>query len=165
MQSCPPSINVNCKYVKPGWCASPSLFSTDGNGVAKTSGPYRRDRGRVCHYDNGVNGSCVPKDACLKEQAVLTGYNDTWKCPQHIDENRRNRICCPNPGKEYLLPGKENALIIQKKLCWTPFSSQPNILVLLPNLGTFGAIHVFLVFFLGWDRHTLIYLLLKNDWM
>ena len=80
------------------------------NGVANTSGDYLREPGRLCHYDNGVNGTCLPKDACLKEQQELSGYNETWKCPYHKSEARRDRYCCPFPGEENLLPGEENAL-------------------------------------------------------
>ena len=103
----------------------PVSLSPDGNGVAKITGDYRRDPGRICHYDNGVKGECLPKNLCYKEQQELSGYNivleevaenvynakpGTWKCPQHIDGDRRNRICCPNPGEENLLLGEEKAL-------------------------------------------------------
>ena len=82
----------------------PVSRSPAGNGVASTIGDNLPVR--ICHYDNGVTGTCMPEDACLKEQEELTGYNDTWKCPQHFDERRRDRICCPNPGEENLLLGR-----------------------------------------------------------
>ena len=89
--------------------------------MASTSGDYLREPGRICHYDNGVNGTCLPKDACLKEQEDLTGHNGTWKCPYHKSADRKNRYCCPNPGEENLLPGEENALSNSKKLCCFAF--------------------------------------------
>ena len=87
----------------------PISRSPGRNGVANTSGDYWREPGRICHYDNGVNGECLPGYQCYKEQQELTGYNDTWKCPYHKSEARMNRICCPFPGEENLLPGEENA--------------------------------------------------------
>ena len=99
----------------------PVFPSPDGKGVANTSGDYWRKPGRICHYDNGVNGTCLPKHLCLKEQQEVSGYNDTWKCPEHIRKDRQDRFCCPNPGEENLLSGEENALSNSKKLCWVVF--------------------------------------------
>ena len=119
MQICPPSVNVNCNTSNLVGVTHSVSLSPDGKGVAKTSGKYRRDPGRVCHYDNGVNGTCIPKHGCHKGQKdlILGDYNDTWKCPEHVDEDRQDRICCPFPGEENMLPGRENALRNSKKLC------------------------------------------------
>ena len=95
----------------------PFSRSPGRNGVASTSGDYWRKPGRICHYDNGVNGTCLPKEACLKEQEDLTGHNGTWRCPYHKSAYRMNRYCCPFPGEENLLPGEESTLSNSKKLC------------------------------------------------
>ena len=121
---CRPDLSVSMLTVYASNLAGvthPVSLSPDGKGVAKTSGEYWRYPGRICHYDNGVNGTCVPKDGCHKEQAVLTGYNDTLKCSQHINSGRWNRYCCPDPGEENPLPTEKNAISNLKKLCWAAF--------------------------------------------
>ena len=83
--------------------------SPDGKGVAKITGDYRRYPGRTCRYDNGVEGECLLDLKCSKEEQEASGYNTTWKCPEHTDMDRRGRICCPFLGREisYAGEGKE----------------------------------------------------------
>ena len=98
----------------------PVYHSPGGNREAKISGDDMRWPGRICHYNNGVNGTCRPKHRCLKEQRKLSGYNDVWNCPETTIQ-RRNQICCPDPGEESLLPGEGDVLSNLRKLCGTDF--------------------------------------------
>ena len=102
----------------------PVYHSPGGNREAKISGDDMRWPGRICHYDNGVNGTCLPRKLCLQKQQDLSGYPDVWKCPEHTRQKEwRNRICCPDPGEENLLPGERDVLSNLKNLCGTDFFS------------------------------------------
>ena len=81
----------------------PVSRSPDVGIFAKTY--YRTKPGTICHYDNGVKGTCMPKHACWKEQEERTGYKITWKCPKE-KWMPSYLFCCPNPGEENLLIGR-----------------------------------------------------------
>ena len=91
--------------------------SPDGKGVAKITGDYTRYPGRTCRYDNGVEGECLLDLKCSKEEQEASGYNTTWKCPEHTDLDRRGRICCPFLGREDLQARDGKAVSSSKILC------------------------------------------------
>ena len=78
----------------------PFSRSPDGNNVAKTTGERWTYPGRNCSYANGVKGRCLPDFQCRKEEQEASGYNSTWKCPEHKNTDLKDRICFPFLGEE-----------------------------------------------------------------
>ena len=117
---CRPDLSVSMLLVNTSdldGVTPPVSCSPDGKSMAKITSGYRACPGRHCQYDNGMTGYCMYESDCPTEPHEIKGHNTTLKCPQHVDGDRRNRVCCPFPGEENLLPGEENALRKSKKLC------------------------------------------------